>query len=299
MLAEKTVNIDERTGTSTLKIADYVAFTKLRLSLLVLFSAVIGYLMGAAGRVNWTELVCLFFGGLFITGASNGLNQIFERDLDRLMKRTMSRPLPMEKMRLPEAYVLVVLLAVAGSLLLWFGTNPLCALLSLSSLAAYSFVYTPMKRVSSLAVFVGAFPGALPPLLGWVAATGRVDDMALFLFAGQFMWQFPHFWAIAWRLDDDYKKAGFNLLPFSTGRNRSNAFQILLYTMALVPVSMLPVIFGYTHLISGMIVLAASLAFLVPALQLYRTCSMKAATTLMFASFLYLPVVQIALLINI
>lgn len=281
-----------------MKIADYAAFAKLRLSLLVLFSAVIGYLMGAA-VFSWTALICLFFGGMFITAASNGLNQIFERELDKLMKRTMSRPLPMEKMSVKEAYILVSVFAVAGFLLLWFGTNPLCAVLSLSSLVVYSFIYTPLKRKTSLAVFVGAFPGALPPLLGWVAATGSVDFMAMMLFATQFMWQFPHFWAIAWRLDEDYKKAGFNLLPFSSGHSRKNAFQILLYTLMLVPVSMFPVIFGYTHLISGAIIFVSSVLFLIPAIRLYLTCSMKDASMLMFSSFAYLPVVQLAMLFNI
>jgi len=297
VLAEKTVNI-EHAPEATLKISDYVAFTKIRLSLLVLLSAVIGYLI-AAPQVNWSELLMLFFGGLFITAASNGINQIIERDLDKLMKRTMSRPLPTEKMSLPEAYILVSVFAIGGTAMLWWGTNPLCAMLSLSSLILYSFVYTPLKRRTPLAVFVGAFPGALPPLLGWVAATGSIDYMALLLFAIQFMWQFPHFWAIAWRLDDDYRKAGFNLLPFPTGRNSSNAFQILLYTTMLVPVSILPSVFGYAGMLTGILVFAASVLFLVPAIMLYHTRSMKAASLLMFSSFAYLPVVQLILLFTI
>jgi protoheme IX farnesyltransferase len=297
VLAEKTVNIERAPGAS-LKISDYAAFTKVRLSLLVLFSAVLGYLM-AAPKTDWTQLITLFIGGFFITAASNGLNQVFERDLDKLMKRTMNRPLPTEKMSLTEAWILIAVFAVLGTGILWWGTNPLCALLSFSSLIAYSFIYTPLKRRTPLAVFVGAFPGALPPLLGWVAATGSISYMALLLFATQFMWQFPHFWAIAWRLDDDYRKAGFNLLPFPTGRNKSNAFQILLYTTMLVPVSILPAVFGYINPITGVIVFTCSVLFLIPAIQLYRTCSMKAASLLMFSSFAYLPLVQLALLFNI
>lgn len=283
---------------SSLKISDYVAFTKLRLSLLVLFSAGLGYLI-AGGIFDGKTFACLLVGGFCITAASNGLNQIFERELDKLMKRTMQRPLPKEKMSITEAYVLVIVFAATGTLFLWLGTNPLCTVLSVSSLFLYAFVYTPLKRVSSIAVFVGAIPGALPPLLGYVAAKGTIDYLAILLFATQFMWQFPHFWAIAWRVNDDYKKAGFSLLPFPTGHSKQNAFQILLYALFLIPVSVLPSLMGYTNIFSGIIIGLSGVAFFIPALWLYKSLSMKAATVLMFSSFLYLPVVQIFMWLNI
>ncbi len=295
VLAENSVQIEK---SSSLKISDYIAFTKLRLSLLVLFSAGLGYLI-AGGIFDPSTFICLLIGGFSITAASNGLNQIFERELDKLMKRTMQRPLPKEKMSVTEAYVLVIVFTITGTLFLWFGTNPLCTVLSVSSLILYAFVYTPLKRVSSIAVFVGAIPGALPPLLGYVAAKGSVDYLAMLLFATQFMWQFPHFWAIAWRMNEDYAKAGFSLLPFRSGHSKQNAFQILIYTLFLIPVSIVPVFMGYTHLISGIIIGICGIVFLIPALRLYKSLHMKDATVLMFTSFLYLPVVQIFMWINI
>ena len=293
MLAENSVQVEK----PTLKISDYIAFTKLRLSLLVLFSAGLGYLI-AGGIFDGKTFACLLAGGLCITAASNGLNQIFERELDKLMKRTMQRPLPKEKMSVTEAYVLVIVFSLAGTLFLWFGTNPLCTVLSVSSLLMYAFLYTPLKKVSSIAAFVGAIPGALPPLLGYVAAKGTVDYMAMLLFAGQFMWQFPHFWAIAWRLNEDYAKAGFSLLPFKSGHSKQNAFQIFIYNLFLIPVSILPSIMGFTHLISGIVIGLTGVGFLIPAIWLYRSLNMKAASALMFSSFLYLPVVQIFMWLN-
>jgi len=294
VLADNSVHIEK----PSLKISDYIAFTKLRLSLLVLFSAGLGYLIPGT-PFNGTTFTCLLIGGFCITAASNGLNQIFERELDKLMKRTMSRPLPKDKMSVTEAYVLVIVFAITGTLFLWFGTNPLCTVLSVSSLILYAFAYTPLKRISSIAVFVGAIPGALPPLLGYVAAKGTIDYMAMLLFATQFMWQFPHFWAIAWRLNDDYAKAGFSLLPFKSGHSKQNAFQILIYTLFLIPVSVLPAIMGYTHLISGIIIGLTGVAFLIPSMMLYKNLSMKSASALMFSSFLYLPVVQIFMWLNV
>lgn len=294
MLAEKTVHIGK---TNSLKISDYIAFTKLRLSLLVLVSAGLGYLI-AGGDFNIKTFTCLLIGGFSITVASNGLNQIFERKLDKLMQRTMNRPLPTEKMKVKEAYVFVLAFTIIGTSFLWFGTNTLCTLLSLSSLLLYSFAYTPLKKISSIAVFVGAIPGALPPLLGYVAGKGSIDYIAMSLFATQFMWQFPHFWAIAWRINDDYKKAGFSLLPFSSGHSKQNAFQIFIYTLFLIPTSVLPMIFGFMNPISGIVIGITGLAFLIPAIQLYRSLSMKAASALMFSSFLYLPIVQVFMWLN-
>lgn len=295
MVAENTVHIES--SSRAIKIADILAFAKLRLSLLVIISAILGYLIEAK-EFSWFTLLGVFAGGLLITSASNGINQILERDLDKLMKRTMSRPLPMEKMTVKQATILVIIMGIAGTVILLVWTNLLCTLLSLSSLLIYSFIYTPMKRRTPIAVFVGAIPGALPPLLGCVAASGEISFMAMLLFAIQFMWQFPHFWAIAWKLDDDYKKAGFNLLPYPTGHSKQNAFQILVYNLMLIPVSALPWIFEVISPIAGALVICCSILFAIPAVRLYIRCDMKSATQLMFASFVYLPITQLIILFN-
>src|SRR5690606_31954709 len=184
--------------------------------------------------------ICLLIGGFFITGAANGINQIIERDLDKIMSRTQNRPLPSGKLSLKSAYILVGIYFTIGFVSLALGTNWLCTSLSVSSLIVYSFIYTPVKQKSPIAVFIGAFPGALPPLLGWVAATGTITYGAILLFTIQFFWQFPHFWAIAWNAYDDYKKAGFDLLPLNGGKTKANAAQILLYNFLLIPISLLP-----------------------------------------------------------
>jgi len=265
--------------------------------MLVILSAVLGYLIETR-EFSWITLLGVLGGGLLITSASNGINQILERDLDKLMKRTMSRPLPMQKMTVKQATILVIIMGMAGTAILLIWTNWLCTLLSLGSLLIYSFIYTPMKRSTPFAVFVGALPGALPPLLGCVAASGKISFMAMLLFAMQFMWQFPHFWAIAWKLDEDYKKAGFNLLPYPTGHSKQNAFQILVYNLMLIPVSALPWIFDVVAPLTGALVVICSVVFCIPAVWLYIRCDMKSATQLMFASFVYLPVTQLIILFN-
>lgn len=283
------------------KITDYAQFTKLRLSSLVVFSAVIGYVIAVEELnrpVSWLEMTMLFLGGFLVTGASNGFNQIMEREYDKLMPRTANRPLPTGRMTVTEGMIVATVCAVAGAVLLHLYCNPLSALLSIIALLLYVFAYTPMKRVSPWAVFVGAFPGAVPPMLGWVAATegyGFIGTNALLLFAVQFMWQFPHFWAIAWVADDDYRKAGYRLLP-SKERDKSSAFQVLVYTFFLVPISALPLLFGMTGIIGISIVLACGIVFMYQAWKLFHTLDIKAATQLMFGSFIYLPVVQLAYL---
>lgn len=283
------------------KVTEYAQFTKLRLSSLVVFSAVIGYVIGAGELqrpANWLEMAMLFLGGFLVTGASNGYNQVIEREFDKLMPRTATRPIPTGKMTVSEGLVVATLCAISGAALLWVFCNPLSAILSVIALALYVFVYTPLKRVTPWAVFVGAFPGAVPPMLGWVAATegfGFIGTNALLLFAVQFMWQFPHFWAIAWVVDEDYRKAGFRLLP-SKERDKSSAFQILVYTMFLIPTSALPFFFNMTGIIGTSIVLLCGILFFYQAYRLFTTLDTKAASRLMFGSFIYLPVVQLAYL---
>lgn len=233
-----------------------------------------------------------------VTGAANIVNQILEKDLDKLMKRTANRPLPTSTLSVMEAAIFGALIGIGGLLLLATVFNTLTAAIALLSLILYGFIYTPLKRISPINVFVGAIPGALPPLIGWVAATGVVGVEAWILFGIQFIWQFPHFWAIAWVLDDDYKKAGFKMLPMEGGKNLKTAIQIMIYTLLLIPLSLLPLQFGMTGTISAMIAVICGVLFLAQTFHLMRTCTNKAAMNIMFGSFLYLPIVQIAFVLD-
>lgn len=277
------------------KIKDYAAFSKLRLASLVVFSALCGYLM-AADKVNWGELILLLLGGFLVTGSSNGFNQIIERKPDMLMKRTQDRPLPKKRMTVKEALIVAAVMGFLGIAML-YAINPLSALLGTIALVLYTAIYTPLKKETPFAVFVGAFPGAVPPMLGYIGFTGELSLNAWILFAVQFMWQFPHFWAIAWKLDDDYKLAGFKMLP-SGNRDKSSGYLILVYTLMMIPVSLLPVFFGLSGYIAGVIILVAGIIFLLQAIKLYKTLSAADAGRLMFASFFYLPIVQVAMLID-
>lgn len=292
--------VTERTGIMS-RVRDYAVLFKLRLSFLVVVSASLGYLM-AVESVVWTDLFILILGGFLLTGSSNAFNQVWEKDLDKIMDRTQSRPLPMGKLNTTEALIAAGVAGILGIGMLWFMLNPLSGVLGTLALFSYVFIYTPMKPISSLAVFVGAFPGAIPPMLGYVAGSGSFGLEPGILFAVQFIWQFPHFWAIAWVTDDDYKKAGFRLLPFREGRSKRSAFQILLYTALLVPVSLLPWALPTEKPMVGdlamIVALIMGLWFTWKALKLYRTQDKKDAKKLMFASFIYLPIVQLIYVID-
>ena len=280
-----------------LKFADYAAFIKFRLNMMVVLSAVFGYLIGTTA-FSWSEFLSLIIGGFLITASSNGANEIIERSYDSLMERTKSRPLPTARMSVAEGYTIVSLTGVAGLLILWHLLNPLCGILGFLAFFLYVFVYTPLKRISPISVLVGAFPGAIPPMLGWVAATGYFDLEAGILFAIQFVWQFPHFWSIAWVSHDDYQKAGFKMLPSKKGKDRTTSFLVLFYTLMLIPVSLLPVMFGLNSWIAGLLLIALGTFFLIPAIKLHRKGTNKYAKKVMFASFLYLPVMLIILFID-
>lgn len=282
--------------TLSTKISDYAQFSKLRLAGLVVFSAATAYLMGA-DQVNWSKFFILIIGGFLTTASANGFNQVIERDLDKLMDRTSGRPIPTGRMSPQEGLIAGVIFGTIGIFLLGWFLNSASAFLGLLSIVLYTLAYTPLKRRSPFAVFVGAIPGAIPPLLGWVAATGDFGMGAWLLFSIQFLWQFPHFWAIAWVLDDDYKKAGFKMLP--TGqRDKDSAFQALLYTLSLLPLGFMPYIFGLTGWVTVLVITAVSLYFLWLAFQLFIRTDMEAARKLMFGSFVYLPVVQIIMVID-
>lgn len=276
----------------------YFELLKFRLSLLVAFSSGFGYALASFGQFDWNVFMMLFIGGLLVSGSSVTINQIIEKDLDKLMKRTANRPLPTNRLSISEAKVFAVLTALVGFTLLYISTNWLTVSLSLISLLLYSFVYTPLKRVGSIAVFVGAIPGALPPLLGWVAFSGTIGYEALIIFGIQFIWQFPHFWAIAWVADEDYKKAGFKLLPSRGKKDLNTAINIMIYTLFLIPFGLLPAKFGLTGINSAIIVTICGALFLSQTFSLMKDGSRKSALKIMFGSFLYLPIVQIAYLLD-
>ncbi len=277
---------------------DFSKLIKFRLTFLVVFSASISFLIGSKvnGIINWGNWGLLILGGFLVTSAANGFNEIIEKDLDKLMKRTLDRPLPSGKMTNGQALVLSLFMGIAGTYLLG-SLNLTTGYLSVFSIFLYAFVYTPAKRKSPIAVFIGAIPGALPPLIGYVAAHEKIDYVALILFGIQFVWQFPHFWAIAWVLDDDYKLAGFRLLP--TGkRDSTSAIIIFIFTLILIPVSLLPTYYGFGGLYIGAISLLSSFAFLYYSFNLLLKQDIKSAQKLMYGSFFYLPVVQLVLLFD-
>ena len=277
---------------ATLK--DLLEVTKMRLSVSVVFSSIAGYLLGA-DQVDFLTLLLLAIGGYFMVGASNAFNQIIERDYDALMQRTKDRPIPSGRMSVRYAFILATIMTLLGIGILYV-INPKTAMFGAISIFLYTSAYTPLKTVTPLAVFVGAIPGAIPFMLGWVAATNDFGIEPGMLFMLQFFWQFPHFWAIGWFLHDDYQKAGFNLLP--TGkRDKATAMQAILYTVWTIIVSIVPV-FGITGnlqltVVGAIASLLAGLMMLYFAFQLFKKMTSKAARQLMLASVSYITLIQI------
>lgn len=280
------------------KLKCYYELVKFRLSFLVAFSCGFGYLLGIQGAIDWGHFVWLVLGAFLISGTSIVINQITEREFDKLMRRTQNRPLPTQKLTVGEASTFAVLIGAIGFGILIWQTNQLTVFLSLVSMVLYSFVYTPLKRVGPFAVFVGAIPGALPPLLGWVAASNVISHEALIIFGIQFIWQFPHFWAIAWVADEDYKKAGFKLLPANGKQDLNTAINIMIYTLFLLPLGLLPTYFGLVGITSGVVATICGALFLAQTFSLMKDYSRKSALKIMYGSFIYLPIVQIAFLLD-
>ena len=273
---------------------NFFAITKFRLSLSVLFSSIAGYLLGT-DLVSFIEVILLCVGGYSMVGASNVYNQIIEKDLDALMERTKIRPIPSGRISVQLAFIVAVSLTIIGIIALYI-INPITAMFGSVCIFMYVSLYTPLKTKTPLSVFVGAFPGAIPFMLGWVAATGNFGIESGTLFMIQFFWQFPHFWAIAWFLFDDYEKAGFFMLP--TGkRDKSTALQAILYTLWTVLASLIPV-FGvtgklYLTPLSGVLVGLIGLVFLYFSIRLYKFRSNKAAKYFMLVSVSYITLLQI------
>lgn len=299
-LAEKTDIINSQV-TQQSKVQDFVALGKLRLASLVVFSAALGYLIALSdlSKFDLVQFTALIIGGFLVTASSNAFNQVWEKNLDIKMDRTKERPVAAGRLSVGQGIWFAVLTGVIGEVLL-FMLNPLSGALGLLALAMYVLLYTPLKAVSPIAVFVGAFPGSIPPMLGYIAVTGEFGLFPGILFLTQFFWQFPHFWAIAWNINDDYLKAGFQLLPSKAGRTKGSAFQIFFYSALLIPVGILPSI-QFTPDMDPMcsihaiwILIPLGIMKVIPAMRLYQTLDKKYAKQLMFASFIYLPVAQIA-----
>lgn len=279
----------------------------------MVFSASVTFLIGSKIQIdrgivegiNWNNWLILIVGGFLVTAAANCFNEIIEKDLDKLMTRTKDRPMPAGRMTTGQGLVLGLLMGISGTWLLG-KLNLETGLISVFSILLYAFAYTPLKRKSPIAVFVGAIPGALPPLIGYIAAIGGQSEVgyvpvdyqiALILFLIQFVWQFPHFWAIAWVLDEDYKKAGFRLLP-TKKRDKTSAVFTFVSTLLLIPVSLLPTFYGFGGYYVAGVSLVAGVIFAWFAYQLMVKMDLASARKVMFCSFFYIPLVQLILLFD-
>jgi protoheme IX farnesyltransferase len=283
--------------TSSSKLKDYKELTKFTLSFTVVFTCVICYLLAPkVVSYDWKMIVLLFVAGMLITGSANAINQAVEKDTDAVMKRTATRPVASGRMSQQEAYTFALIAGLLGVLMMWYFFNVSSALLSAFSLFLYAYIYTPLKKINSIAVLVGAFPGALPCLIGWVAGQDDFSAGGWILFGIQFVWQFPHFWAIAWVSHQDYTKAGFKLLPTDKGPTKFTALQALMYSVLMLPIGILPNKIGLTGEISMWIVIAANLFMVFQCARLYKNMDVKSARRVMFSSYIYLPIVYLALL---
>ncbi|MEZ4810434.1 MAG: heme o synthase [Allomuricauda sp.] len=288
-----------KSNSLSLIFSEFKKITKAKLAISVVFSSIAGYFLGAY-QLDMLSLVLLAFGGYCMVGASNAYNQVIERDLDALMSRTKDRPIPSGRMSSGTALAIAIVMTLLGVIALYI-LNPKTAMFGAISIFLYTSVYTPLKTKTPLSVFVGAIPGAIPFMLGWVAATNDFGIEPGTLFMIQFFWQFPHFWALGWMLDDDYKKAGFKMLP--TGeKDAGTALQIILYTIWMIVISVMPA-FGFTgrlHLsIFGMaIVLISGLAMLFFAFKLYEKRDNASARRLMLASVTYISLIQIVYVVD-
>ena len=315
----KTLSIIPHSSSYTIssKVKDYFILIKFTLSFMVVFSSVVCYLLAPNVEYNLASVLILFFAGLCITGSANAINQTVERKTDALMKRTANRPVAAGRMSVKEAWAFAIIAGGIGIIIMGYWFNLASALLSLFSLFLYAFIYTPLKRVNAISVIVGAFPGALPCLIGWVAGTGYLNPFAslqgvlsngevahfmnyggYILFAIQFFWQFPHFWAIAWLAHKDYDKAGFKLLPSREGTTKFSAMQTVIYSMMMVPIGMLPYYFNIGGILSFWVLLFCNLWMVFVSVVLVIKMNSAAARRVMFSSYFYLMIVFLALLFD-
>ncbi len=299
------------------KVKDYFILIKFTLSFMVVFSCVVCYLLAPGITIDFTSVSLLFIAGMLITGSANAINQAVEKDTDALMKRTAGRPVAAGRMSVKEAWIFAIITGLCGTVIMWQWFNLASAAIALFSLFLYAFIYTPLKKINSISVLVGAFPGALPCLIGWVAGTGFINPVAhlqaatttgevatfsniggYILFAMQFLWQFPHFWAIAWVAHKDYEKAGFKLLPSKEGPTKFTAVQTVIYSMLMIPVGMLPYFFNISGVVAFWILLACNLWMVYISVMLVIKMNAAAARKVMFSSYFYLMIVFLALLFD-
>lgn len=278
--------------------SEYAALVKMRLSLLVVFSSLMGYVYASGSAIQLSSLVGLLIGGFFVTGAANTFNQLIEKDIDRLMVRTASRPLSSGRMSLLEGIFIGVLMVALGVWTLNEFTNVACMAFGLASLVIYSFIYTPLKRMGTLSVYIGAIPGAMPFILGWMAFKGDFTFEAGLLFLIQFVWQLPHTWSIAWLLNKDYSKVGIKMLPYRQNKTFINGMICFISAVILVPVALLPFYYGFTSWISLVAVILTGGVFVFNAFNLMMKREDKNAKKVLFASIVFLPVVQIAMVLD-
>lgn len=289
--------------TSKEKIEPYIQLSKPRLTLLVVITACLGYLIAVyksshiGDGFSFIQLLALALGGFFLTASSNTLNQIFERDSDKLMNRTNKRPLVVGSIQVMDALIYALITGILSLLILGVFLNLTAAFLGFFSLVTYAFFYTPMKKISPIAVFIGAFPGALPPLIGYVGYTGNIDILGVFIFTLQFFWQFPHFWSLAWVLHEDYQKASYFLLPSKRGKTKNSAFQILWYSIVLTLISIIPFAIGFSGILYLILAIISGGLLVYYSFILYQTLLDKDAKKVMFASFGYILIVLAGLLI--
>lgn len=289
------------------KIKDYLQLVKLSLSIMVVFSSVMSFVLTPAFgsyEDKWKWVLLLFAGGMLVTGSANAINQVVEKDTDAMMKRTAKRPVAAGRMSVQEGWAFAILTGALGVFILGNYFNWLAAGLAAFSLFLYAFIYTPLKKVSSIAVLVGAVPGALPCLIGWAAGDDKLSTGGWVLFAIQFLWQFPHFWAIAWIAHTDYSAAGFKLLPSDKGPTKFTALQTVIYSLLLLPVTLIPYFIGIceydsiTGLTGLVLIVMANIFMIMRCAGLYQKMNVPAARRVMFGSYIYLPVVLLALLMS-
>ena len=278
-------------------LTNYAQLMKFTLSFTVVFTCVICYMLAPKVMTyDWSMILLLTFAGLCITGSANAINQAVEKDTDAQMKRTANRPVASGRMSQQTAYTFAIITGVLGVAIMWKYFNFSSALLSAFSLFLYAFIYTPLKKINSIAVLVGAFPGALPCLIGYVAGNDDFDYAGWALFLIQFIWQFPHFWAIAWVTHADYSRVGFKLLPAKEGPTRFTAIQCIMYAVLMIPIGFLPYYLNLTGQISMWVLLVSNIFMVVQCVRLYQNMGVPAARRVMFSSYIYLPIVYLALL---
>jgi heme o synthase len=289
------------------KFKDYLLLIKPSLSIMVVFSSVMSFALTKGSELYvdfWTRILLLFAGGMLVTGSANAINMVVEKDTDAQMKRTAKRPVAAGRLSVNEGWAFAIITGIAGVFILGYFFNTMTAGLAAFSLFLYAFIYTPLKKVNSIAVLMGAVPGALPCLIGWAAGENNLGTGGWILFAFQFFWQFPHFWAIAWVAHRDYSTVGFKLLPADEGPTKFTALQTIMYSLILIPVTLAPYFIGmcrYDNVqgkISLGLIALANLFMIGRCLTLYRKMDVGSARKVMFGSYMYLPVVMLALLLS-